>query len=150
MGIAIEPDTIDYSSSSYRDRLSSTNERKRPGELLGYGLSVMDVEFAFPAMELDIDHLRYIVEHVFLPPKLPQSYDPDGEFKDESLYWFIAWSAQQFVNAMHQSKIPASFRDVQYWNKVVKALNYVAKIHSQHRLLKEDIEMALGDMEVGG
>lgn len=154
-------------SNSYHDNLSTPDSNRRLYEVFGGDFPTIATEHAFPDMELDKSHFQYIVEHIFLPPQLPQTYDLEGELKDESLYWFIAWGAQRFIDTFTRSTIlpsiaqrffnvflgstnPLSISDMENWNKLLKALNLVARIHRRHRLMKEDIETALQGMDVGG
>jgi hypothetical protein len=101
-------------------------------------------------MELEKGHLQYIIEHVFLPPKLPQSYDVETEQKDESLYKFVAEASQRFVEALKESPHGASPRDLQIWQQIDEMLRRIARTHQLHHLVKEDLESALEEMKVGG
>jgi hypothetical protein len=101
-------------------------------------------------MELEKGHLQYIIEHVFLPPKLPQSYDAEIEQKDESLYKFVAEASEYFVEALEVSPHGVNQRDLQLWQELNKMLECTTRVHELHRLTKEDIETALQQLEVGG
>lgn len=100
-------------------------------------------------MELEKGHLQYLIEHVFLPPKLPQSYDAETEHKDESLHRFVAEASQRFVEILERSH-GTSQRDLQQWRQVDKMLQRITVVHQLHRLTKEDIESVLQQMNVGG
>ena len=99
-------------------------------------------------MELETSHLQYIVEHVFLPPKLPQSHDTETELKDGSLYRFVAHSSQRFLEALNKSAHAPS--ELQCWKKLVHMLDVMEDIHQQHQLSKEELKPALDKMVVGG
>jgi len=100
-------------------------------------------------MELEKGHLQYIIEHVFLPPRLPHAYDTETEGKDESLYKFVADASEYFVEALELSQ-GISQRDLQLWRELNKMLECTTRIHQLHRLTKEDIESALQQLKVGG
>jgi uncharacterized protein YfbU (UPF0304 family) len=101
-------------------------------------------------MELSASNLQYVVEHVFLPPKLPQSYDAETEQKDGSLYRFVAHSSQLFWQALLDSDHVPSGEDFQCWERLVNMLNLMASIHQAHQLSREDIKSALEQMHPGG
>jgi uncharacterized protein YfbU (UPF0304 family) len=101
-------------------------------------------------MELDTSQLQYIVEHVFLPPKLPQTYDTETEQKDGTLYRFVAHSSQRFLEALIESAHAPNQHDLQCWEKLVDMLHVMADIHQQHQLSKEELKTALDRMLVGG
>jgi hypothetical protein len=101
-------------------------------------------------MELDMSHLQYMVEHVFLPPRLPQSHDAETEQKDGTLYKFVAHSSQLFLKALVDSEHAPSRHDLQCWERLVNMLNIMASIHQEHQLSREDIKSALRRMRPGG
>jgi uncharacterized protein YfbU (UPF0304 family) len=100
-------------------------------------------------MELEASHLQYMVEHVFLPPRLPQSYDAETEQKDGILYRFIAHSSQLFRQALVDSEHGFSGH-LQCWERLVKMLDLMASIHQEHQLSREDVKSALKRMRPGG
>lgn len=101
-------------------------------------------------MELETSHLQYMVEHVFLPPRLPQSYDPETEQKDGTLYKFVAHSSQLFLKALVDSDHTPCRHDLQCWKRLVNMLNLMASIHQEHQLSREDVKSALEWMQPGG
>lgn len=101
-------------------------------------------------MALEKGHLQYLIEHVFLPPKLPQSYDAETEQKEEFLHKFMAEASEYFVESLEVSPHGISQRDLQLWRELNKMLECITRVHQLHRLTKEDIESALQRLEVGG
>jgi hypothetical protein len=98
-------------------------------------------------MEISQEHLTYIIDHVFLPLKLPQKYDPDSPSKDAALAQYIAETAQSFRATLES---PGNEEAVRTWKILEKMLNNVAILHRKSHLIEEDVEAALVTMRTEG
>ncbi|THU98150.1 hypothetical protein K435DRAFT_721087 [Dendrothele bispora CBS 962.96] len=87
--------------------------------------------------------LEYVVNHVFLPPKLPQKDDYTIS-NEEFLCKTVHQSAVKYLRSKHVAQ-----KNVAAWRAVVKMLDNLVKCHSQEGLTAEGIEYALGEMEGG-
>ncbi|KAG8923469.1 hypothetical protein FRC02_011119 [Tulasnella sp. 418] len=81
----------------------------------------------------------FIINHVFMPPKLPQSEDDDPE---HTLCESIHKAAGEFSNYL-------SAKDRQLWNPVVKLLKNFCKAHRSSQLSEEVVAKLMKDMHSG-
>lgn len=92
--------------------------------------------------ELSSDDLHYILTHVSLPPKLPQSSDKSSPF-ERSLCNVIYHCAIAYEKLLPQNKKPR-------WEQVVRLLGNIAKLHAFDVFFPDAIQCSMSRMETGG
>jgi hypothetical protein len=101
-------------------------------------------------MKLDLQDLNYIINHVFLPLKLPQKHDPDSSRKDGVLLSYAAEAAQLFSAKLETLGSDTVSPDLLVWRVVTKMLENAAHLHQQQYLLEIEVEAALLGMRTNG
>lgn len=87
-------------------------------------------------------NLMYLVNHIFLPPKLPQEddlNDPDEHAIIEHVYQ----SSQEYFSLIRE-------RYKSRWSPIVKMLKNLCSSHETFVLSGEDMERSMTEMEPGG
>ncbi|THU98858.1 hypothetical protein K435DRAFT_659994 [Dendrothele bispora CBS 962.96] len=87
--------------------------------------------------------LEYIVNHVFLPPKLPQK-DDYTIANEEYLCKIVHQSASKYFRSQNIAQ-----DKVAMWKAIIDMLDNLMKCHAQEGLTAEGIEYALGEMKEG-
>jgi hypothetical protein len=93
---------------------------------------------------LDADILRSVIEHVFMPPKLPQR-GPDGETQRKTnvaLCDSLIEAAQDFLQIIPSSESPL-------WEHMIKMIQLPRRA-AKAPLKTADLQYALSDMALGG
>ena len=100
---------------------------------------------SFPSLDnLDFDILRSVIEHVFMPPKLPQR-GPDEETERKTnvaLCDSLIEAAQDFLQIIPSSESPL-------WKHMIKMIQ-LARRAAKAPLKTADLQYALSDMTLGG
>jgi hypothetical protein len=91
---------------------------------------------------IDSTHLHYIIDHVFLPPKLPQK-DTCSVVKDHALAKVTYDLANEFLAFL-------SAHDSATWNPIVKMLDAVRVFYQSTNLQEDQIAISINDMRDGG
>ncbi|PVF94396.1 hypothetical protein CPB86DRAFT_800493 [Serendipita vermifera] len=94
-------------------------------------------------MPISAGHLTYIINHVFLPLKLPHECDPESPLKDAVLAGYIAEVTQSFRNILKSTRDEKADTT---WNILERMLLNVANLHKEEYLNKLDVETALENM----
>jgi hypothetical protein len=92
---------------------------------------------------LDSDILRSVIEHVFMPPKLPQT-GPDEETKRKTnvaLCNSLIEAAQDFLKVLPSSETPL-------WMHMIKTVE-LARCAAKAPLKEDDLQRVLLDMALG-
>ncbi len=74
----------------------------------------------------DPKSLTYIINHVFMPPKLPQANDDSAE-NDEALCTTAFRCAEEYVAHLPTEKLPA-------WRSVVSMLSRIRELYVAHNV----------------
>jgi hypothetical protein len=93
---------------------------------------------------LDSDTLCSVIEHVFMPPKLPQR-GPDEETKRKTnvaLCDSLIEAAQDFLKIIPSSESPL-------WKHIIKMIQ-LARRAAKAPLKTAELQYALSDMALGG
>ena len=97
-------------------------------------------------------HVPYLINHLFLPPKLPQE---DNSISDDStsggpqmLLSYVAKTAGAFIGELKKEHIEANV--LQGWTHLQKTLQWMDKLHMQSMLLLENVCRIISGMEVHG
>ena len=94
-------------------------------------------------MKVDQSIFDFIVNHVFLPPKLPNQDDENVFQKEMGLLRLVQDVADQFV-----SQVPDEFSAK--WQSIVSMLRVWENITEFGRIDKERLSMSLKNLEPGG
>ena len=92
---------------------------------------------------LDSDILRFVIEHVFMPPKLPPR-GPDEETERETnvaLCNSLIEAAQDFLKVLPSSESPL-------WMHMIKTME-LARRAAKAPLKEDDLQRVLLDMSLG-
>lgn len=92
--------------------------------------------------------LKYIIDHVFLPPRLPQKHDDDTHRKDGVLLNVVAQAATRFANLL--PPIYEAPGPLKVWKIIEKTLNTMGSIYSEGHVDRSKLQAALEGMEVDG
>lgn len=93
---------------------------------------------------LDSDVLRLVVEHVFMPPKLPQK-EPDEQTIRETnvaLCDIIVGAAEDFLQDLPSSQHPL-------WMHVIKMMK-LARRAAEFPFEEAELQVVFSDMMIGG
>lgn len=101
-------------------------------------------------MEISDENLQYMIYHVFLPPKIPQENDSNGVRKDHALLQFTAAAAHEFLSLLRRTRHEHDAIYVMTWKRIAKLLETMSDLHREGPLAKEDVALALRNMEVEG
>jgi hypothetical protein len=95
----------------------------------------------------DPDHLTYIINHLFLPPKLPQEGDssPAGT---QALLQHVTDSADAFVEVLCHQNVDISV--LRSWCTLHKMLESMAVLHQSEYIPLEGLRSSISYMETGG
>jgi hypothetical protein len=92
---------------------------------------------------MSLSHLEYVIRHVFLPPKLPQSDDTDPA-NDASLTKAVHDALVAFL-----AHVPADERQV--WNTCVETTSNMLEMrNSSNGLVEDKVAEALNGLFEGG
>ncbi|PVF94402.1 hypothetical protein CPB86DRAFT_800496 [Serendipita vermifera] len=94
-------------------------------------------------MTLSLGDLNYLINHVFLPPRLPQEHDADSPRKDGVLLNFVARTAQTFRAKLGSSGDGTASSALQAWLVVIDMLEKASHLHGQQYLIEKEVETAL-------
>jgi hypothetical protein len=101
-------------------------------------------------MDLTQQQLLYIINHVFLPLKLPEEYDVNSPANDATLLRYTAWVAKSFYESLERSQGKATPSALSSWSIVSKMLQNTAQLHQHRYLVNKDLEAAFREMETDG
>lgn len=80
---------------------------------------------SFTTMD-DPKRLRYIMNHIFMPPKLPQANDDSAE-NDEALCVTAYRCAVQYVIHLPTEKLPS-------WRRIIRMLSSIRELYIAHNV----------------
>jgi hypothetical protein len=101
-------------------------------------------------MQLNVEELTHIINHVFLPLNLPHEYDANRRQKDSTLLNYVLKAARSFQRALELIGSNAVLSILPSWNTVIKMLDNVAKLHRRPHLVKAEVETSLKSLEKNG
>ncbi|KAJ7272701.1 hypothetical protein B0H12DRAFT_1091594 [Mycena haematopus] len=87
--------------------------------------------------------LDYAINHLFLPPKLPQSADTDVEL-EQTLLKHIANCVKTFCQGLRHNNVDNVVQN--YWGLLQRTLDNFADIHGSGNLSKEHIQQVINGM----
>jgi hypothetical protein len=97
-----------------------------------------------PTDDLDSDSLRSVIEHVFMPPKLPQKHPSEEAERrtNVALCDSLIQAAYRFLEFIPYSESPL-------WKQMIKMMT-MARRTAEAPLSTNDLQEALSTMDVGG
>jgi hypothetical protein len=95
-------------------------------------------------LELPAAHLEYVVNHVFLPPKLPQDSDYDTAVKDHALLTLVLDAAKEYQGKL-AGKVESS-----RWEPMMKMLEVIRKSTDRGGISSNLIADSIDGMTSGG
>jgi hypothetical protein len=133
-------------SEAGRESLASRTPRGlEPSAAASTVVSQISTVMPIPTPDnLDPDILRSVIEHVFMPPKLPQ-WGPDEETEQKTnvaLCDSLIEAAQDFLQIIPSSQSPL-------WKHMIKMIQ-LARRAAKVPLKTADLQHALSDMTLGG
>ena len=94
----------------------------------------------------------YLINHLFLPPKLPQEDDSTSDDSTsggpQALLSYVVKTATVFVELLKQEDVEANV--LRGWTRLRKTLQWMDKLHTQSVLPLENIRRIVSGMEVHG
>ncbi|KAG8806552.1 hypothetical protein FRC17_004934, partial [Serendipita sp. 399] len=87
--------------------------------------------------------LRYCVENVFLPPKLPQEEDEKRHLRDAILIETVSQSVQAFLETLTQGNEPPSKEAASAWKVINRMLPIFCELHVSHQVSVSSLQNAL-------
>jgi len=94
----------------------------------------------------DPDHLTYIINHLFLPPRLPQA-DDSGPTGTQALLQHVTDSADAFVEVLCHQNVDISV--LRSWCTLHKMLESMAVLHQSEYIPLEGLHNSINYMEIG-
>lgn len=101
-----------------------------------------------PTAMKEID-LKYIIDHLFLPPELPQEHDKDNRRKESVLIEVVEQTATRFATLL-PTLIDGAPDYLKVWETVLKMLKSTYLIYTEGYIDRNKLQIALEEMEVNG
>ncbi|KAG8829423.1 hypothetical protein FRC17_006582 [Serendipita sp. 399] len=98
-------------------------------------------------MEMDLDALQYIIEHVFLPPHLPQRSDPEFVRKETFLLDTLLEAVDSFVDMLQH--MGTSQATIPIWAHLQTMLRNMVSLHNSEDISQDVIGELLRGMHMG-
>ena len=91
-----------------------------------------------------------MIDHVFLPPKLPQKYDSDTHRKDSLLLDYVTKVSKSFADmlAIPIGDQPSS--ELKVWTIIQKTLKIMGRLHADGGIVRDGLDAALQRMNING
>jgi hypothetical protein len=99
---------------------------------------------------LDESDLTYLIEHIFLPPKLPQKHDPDTHRRDGVLLDYVSFISGTFLDILSKPIGGKPSVDLKVWNIVRKMLVTMGTFYNDGGIVQTKLQAALEQMELFG
>lgn len=101
-------------------------------------------------MGMKPDDLRYLVDSVFLHPKLPHEEEANRRSKENYLLRFVSSSATAFAALLGGTAAAANKNASRGWMRITHMLQTMASLHSSDVLSKKSVQSALLAMKKNG
>lgn len=106
--------------------------------------------YRISTMELTDSELNYLVNHLFLPPKLPQQEEKDRHKKDDLLSKYILSIADEFNSLVREADGGTNEEVTKAWRVIHRMLEKFQRLHSSETLDANQLGTALLGMQVNG
>jgi hypothetical protein len=94
--------------------------------------------------------LKYIIDHVFLPPKLPQKYDSETHRKDSLLLDYVAKVSKSFADTLAIPIKDQPSSELKVWTIIQKSLKVMGRLYADGGIARDELETALRRMDING
>lgn len=101
-------------------------------------------------MDYTDEELSYIVNHVFIPPKLPLKEEYGRRNKDSALTRFISSVAHEFRASLKQEDNQSYKGFDLAWVMICRMLETTHSLHASSHLDEQQLKNALVQMKVNG
>jgi hypothetical protein len=102
------------------------------------------------AMKIVDKDLKYIIDHVFLPPKLPQKYDSDTHRKDSLLLNYVTKASKSFADMLAIPVTDQLSSELKVWTIIHKTLKAMGRLYADGSIVRDELEAALQRMNING
>lgn len=96
------------------------------------------------------EDLKYILDHLFLPPRLPKGRDEQTRRKDGVLLSFLHEASIIFIDDLKTSASFSNEHSRETWERLSRMLSCMATLHCSENLIQQEVEDALQNMEING
>ncbi|KAG8865789.1 hypothetical protein FRC20_009493 [Serendipita sp. 405] len=98
-------------------------------------------------MDFTQDELQWIIEHVFLPPRLPQKSDPEFVRKEIALLNALVNASDSFLDMLQRMGVAQT--TLKTWGYIQTMLRNMAYLHNSESFSQGIIEKLLREMSTG-
>jgi hypothetical protein len=98
-------------------------------------------------LAINSNDLTYLINHLFLPPKLPQQDDSDSPGA-QALLHFITNSAAAFLGALWDKNVDIGVLD--RWRTLHKMLESMTSLHQSVHIPLEGLRRTINNMKIHG
>jgi len=95
--------------------------------------------------KIPLRHFHFIINHVFLPPKLPQQGEDAMREGNTTLLKLLLHCSEDYARQCNTTDLPAS-----RWPIVIKMMRCFVGFEDQHAACGDPFELAVKDMDDGG
>jgi hypothetical protein len=114
-------------------------------------MSSTQIAYCHPAArKIKDDDLKYILEHVFLPPQLPQEHDPHTHQKDLRVLEYVINTADTFANTLAKSVNSNDSYEPKVWGIIQRMPKAMSRLYADGGIIRAELEVALKHMDVDG
>jgi hypothetical protein len=101
-------------------------------------------------MKINNSDLQYLIDHIFLPPKLPQMHDSDVHRKDSRLLDFVTHTSETFATTLAKPADVGTPHDLKVWSIIQKMLKTMATLYADGGIVRDELKVALEHMDIDG
>jgi hypothetical protein len=98
-------------------------------------------------MDSETDNLNYLINHLFLPPQLPQE-DDSSTAGPRALLHHVAESAYAFQDTLRRQNVDISV--LSSWSTLCNMLQSMEALHQSVHIPLEDLSRSIGNMKMRG
>jgi hypothetical protein len=106
--------------------------------------------FHTAAMKIVDKDLKYIINHVFLPPKLPQKCDSDTHRKDSLLLDYVTKASKSFADTLAIPVTDPPSSELKVWTIIQKTLKVMGRLYADGGIVRDELKAALQRMDING
>lgn len=96
---------------------------------------------------IELDDLTYLINHLFLPPKLPQQDDSDSSGR-QALLHFVTDSAAAFLETLYDKNVDVDV--LRGWCTLHKMLESMTALHQSVYIPLENLRRTIENMKIHG
>lgn len=102
---------------------------------------------------MDEETLLFAIDHVFLPPKLPDAEEAELQVRESSFLQVLCNAANSFVNKLEDARLsgPSEARRIkESWVLVQRMLKRMLKLHGVTGIAPHTIQGVLSSLNING